>query len=170
MNHGGVDSGSYKLRRSIQTHCCTFPSLNHHTHLSVPRDTQHYGANGVELPVIKIAMAAPCVCTPLSSPRNIRLVILKPDCSLDSTSQVAIEKVSLDCKPPAHTPRVRSILRLGSGHWHSIRYGQRPCHLVTESCDLALRYLGYPNAERTLWVDALCITELRKMKSQNRWR
>ncbi|KAN0095038.1 HET domain containing protein [Hyaloscypha variabilis] len=94
---------------------------------------------------------------PLLDARSIRVLALEPAHSLADPLHCRLDDVSLD-------DASKSPYNALSYVWGA-RTGDRAIQcegrimLVTESCELALRYLRHESATRTLWVDAICINQ-----------
>jgi hypothetical protein len=93
---------------------------------------------------------------PLDVSRNeIRLVILKPSCSIKMKVSCTLVHCSLDSEAPfealSYTWGDASSKRL------VLLNGRK--FLVTEDLGTALRYLRYIQDERVIWIDALCINQ-----------
>ncbi|ETI23261.1 hypothetical protein G647_05060 [Cladophialophora carrionii CBS 160.54] len=92
---------------------------------------------------------------PLSSPRHIRVVVLRPAENLAAPLDFCIVETSLDQPLPYSAvsyawdaPSGSTELNCGNGSL-----------LVTPNCEAALRYLRGKTATRRLWIDSICIDQ-----------
>ncbi|KAL0782536.1 hypothetical protein CaCOL14_000442 [Colletotrichum acutatum] len=96
---------------------------------------------------------------PLKCERSIRIVILSPSTELDDPIQCELREVRLGSSSQQTTP-YEALSYVWGG-----RRGEYPIHCngcrveVTKNCLGALRHLRYPNRERVLWIDAICIDQ-----------
>lgn len=95
----------------------------------------------------------------LNCERSIRIVILSPSIELDDPIQCDLREIQLGSSSQETTP-YEALSYVGGG-----RRGEHPiqcngCRVdVTKKCLEALRHLRYPNRERVLWIDAICIDQ-----------
>ncbi|OCT54968.1 hypothetical protein CLCR_02818 [Cladophialophora carrionii] len=92
---------------------------------------------------------------PLSNPRHIRVVVLRPAENLAAPLDFCIVETSLDQPLPYlavsyawDAPSGNTELNCGNGSL-----------LVTPNCEAALRYLRGKIATRRLWIDSICIDQ-----------
>ncbi|KAI0197439.1 heterokaryon incompatibility protein-domain-containing protein [Xylaria flabelliformis] len=95
---------------------------------------------------------------PLTLPKSIRIVIVKPAVSLEAPVECTLDEVDLDNIIPSSSYEALSYV------WGE-RVGTIPilCHgrklLVTPNCYDALIHLRLPSKHRRLFVDAVCIDQ-----------
>ncbi|KAI0865587.1 heterokaryon incompatibility protein-domain-containing protein [Xylaria cubensis] len=95
---------------------------------------------------------------PLTLPKSIRIVIVKPAVSLEAPVECTLDEVDLDNLIPSSSYEALSYV------WGE-RFGTIPilCHgrklLVTPNCYDALIHLRLPSEHRRLFVDAICIDQ-----------
>lgn len=96
---------------------------------------------------------------PLPPGRFIRVLQLHPARNFADPLHVSLQSLGLDnASQRCHRYHALSYV------WGS-PVGDRPVFcdgkqiLVTENCELAMRYLRKPKSSRTLWIDAICINQ-----------
>ncbi|KAI0552488.1 heterokaryon incompatibility protein-domain-containing protein [Xylaria curta] len=100
---------------------------------------------------------------PLTLPKSIRVMIVKPAVSLEAPVECTLDEVDLDNLIPSSSYEALSYV------WGE-RFGTVPilCHgrklLVTPNCYDALVHLRLPSKHRRLFVDAICIDQRQDLQ------
>jgi hypothetical protein len=91
--------------------------------------------------------------------RPIRLLRLFPAASLDEDIKCELFHTTLDAKNRVGFEALSYTWGDPNSTSPITRHGKP--HHITKNLDVALRHLRYPERERTLWADALCIYSYR---------
>ena len=93
---------------------------------------------------------------PLQHPREIRLLRVEP-CGESDAVRCSITHVDLDHKPRYEALSYTWGDPTKSGMLFCTKTGTQLA--VTQNCMTAIRRLQWPDGERTLWIDAICIDQ-----------
>ena len=93
--------------------------------------------------------------SPVSSGRNIRVLLLQPSPELDDPIQCSFREIPLDTHH-AHPYEALSYV-WGAPYGDQEIFCDGQVLMVTQNCLTALRYLRLMTRERALWVDSVCI-------------
>jgi hypothetical protein len=113
---------------------------------------------------------------PLSSPRNIRVIILQPSRDRKAELRCSLEEISIDASyEPKHRHSPQEISRDATDkpkrRYDALSYVwgakvgtvpvlcERKRILVTPNCEMALRHLRHAKKSVTIWIDTICINQ-----------
>jgi hypothetical protein len=104
---------------------------------------------------------------PLSSRKNIRILVLQPARQLNNPIECSLRVIRLEkFGPRSHNYEALSYI-WGSCIGDQEIYCEGKVILVTRNCVSALRHLRKQVVERILWVDSICIDQSSIMERNN---